>query len=121
MCKILKHFPAIKRILNAFKFSFDGFKATFKSEPAFREDLFVFAVFTPIAFVVDVFPFERALLIFALIFILLAECVNTAIEVAIDRISTEIHPLSKKAKDIGSFVVLLSFINAIIMWALILI
>jgi len=111
--KILK---GIKRILNAFRFSYDGFKATFKSEPAFREDLFVFAVFLPISLIVDVSSCERALMIFSLIFILFAECVNTAIEVVIDRISTEIHPLSKKAKDIGSFIVLLSFVNALIIW-----
>jgi diacylglycerol kinase (ATP) len=36
--------------------------------------------------------------------------VNTAIEVIIDRIGEEYHPLSKKAKDIGSLLVLLSFV-----------
>ncbi len=117
---IKNKFPALYRILKAFCYSYDGFKATFKSEPAFREDLFLCAVLTPIAFVVDVLPSERALLLFALIFILFAECVNTAIEVAIDRISTEIHPLSKKAKDIGSLTVLLAFVNAALIWMIIL-
>lgn len=110
----------IKRILNAFKYSYDGFRATFKSEPAFRQDLVVFVVFTLFLFWLDVTRIERAVLFSSLLFILIAECINTAIEVAIDRISTEIHPLSKKAKDIGSFIVLLSFVNAIVVWLVIL-
>ena len=110
----------MKRILKAFIYSYDGLKALFKSEHAFREDLLVFIIFAPIAYLLDISSEQKALLIFSLIFILFAECVNTAIEVCIDRISPQIHPLSKKAKDIGSFLVLLSFINAITIWLLIL-
>lgn len=110
----------IRRILNAFKYSYDGFVATFKSEAAFKEDVLIFVLLLPVAFFVDVTAAQRVLLFFALMFILFAECVNTAIEVAIDRISTDIHPLSKKAKDIGSFLVFLSFVNAIVTWGIIL-
>ncbi|MBQ7660309.1 MAG: diacylglycerol kinase [Alphaproteobacteria bacterium] len=110
----------IKRILNAFKFSFDGFVAMLKSEPAFRQDLFVCAVFIPIAFFVDVTALSRAMLVFSMLFVLFAESVNTAIETVVDRISKEKNPLSKKAKDIGSLIVLMAFINAALMWGLIL-
>ena len=118
--KIEDILQGIKRILNAFKYSYDGFKAVFKSEPAFRQDLAVFIVLTPVALWLNIAPEKKALLVFSLFFILFAECVNTAIEVTIDRISTDIHPLSKKAKDIGSLMVLLSFINAGITWFLVL-
>lgn len=110
----------IKRILNAFKYSYDGFVATFKSEAAFKEDVLIFVLLLPVVFLVNVSSAQRVLLFFALLFILFAECTNTAIEVAIDRISKDIHPLSKKAKDIGSFLVFLSFVNAIVTWAIIL-
>ncbi|MBO4295097.1 MAG: diacylglycerol kinase [Alphaproteobacteria bacterium] len=110
----------MRRILDAFKYSFDGFKSVLKSEAAFREDLLVCVFLTPIVFMLNILPVERAFLIFVLILILFAECVNTAIEVVIDRISTETNPLSKKAKDIGSFIVLLSYINAVIAWLIIL-
>jgi len=110
----------IKRILYAFKFSFDGFVAMLKSEPAFRQDLFVCAVFIPIAFFVDVTALSRAMLVFSMLFILFAESVNTAIETVVDRISKEKNPLSKKAKDIGSLIVLMAFINAALTWFLIL-
>ena len=42
---------------------------------------------------------------------LIAELANTAIESIIDRISPDIHPLSKKAKDIDSALVVLAFMN----------
>ena len=110
----------LKRILYAFGYSYDGLKAIFKSEPAFRQDLVIFIVFSPIALMLDLTALEKALMVFSLFFILFAECVNTAFEVTINRISTDIHPLSKEVKDIGSLIVLLSFVNAIVVWAVIL-
>jgi len=105
-----------RRILYAFKYSYDGFRAIFKSEPAFRQDVVIFIIFSFAALMLDVSKQSRALMLFSLFFILFAEAVNTAVEVCIDRISPEIHPLSKKAKDIGSLLVLLSFVNAIVIW-----
>ena len=51
--------------------------------------------------------------------IVLMELVNSAIEVIIDRISPKYHPLSGKAKDIGSLLVCLAFVNAILIYGLI--
>ena len=107
----------IKRILKAFVYSYQGFTAAFKSEAAFRQDLAVFTVFGLIALITFPAAITKAHLIGALILILIAELVNTAIETIIDRISPDYHELSKKAKDIGSLIVLLAFINAILQWA----
>lgn len=106
----------LKRILVAFKYSFDGFKSAFKSEAAFRQDCLVFIIGTIIALLLALPLWQKALLIASLLLILLMELVNTAIETVIDRISQEYHELSKKAKDIGSLLVLLSFTNAILIW-----
>ena len=106
----------LKRILRAFIHSYDGFVATFKSEVAFRQDLVIFVIFSVIAAVLNIELLHKLILISSLLFILFAELTNTAIETAIDRISEEYHELSKKAKDIGSMLVLLSFINAIMWW-----
>ena len=111
---------SIMRILNAFRYSFDGFKAAFKSEAAFRQDLFIVIVLTPIAFIIKATTAERAWLLFSLLFILFAECINTAVETLTNRISPDIHPLSKKAKDIGSLIVFFAFANTIIVWLLVL-
>ncbi len=110
----------IARILKAFTYSWQGLKGAFQSESAFRQDLIVFILGTLISFFLPVSNLERALMLFSLIFILLMELVNTAIEVTVDRISPKYHPLSGRAKDIGSALVLIAFINAIMVWLLIL-
>ena len=109
-----------KRILKAFVYSWQGFKAVFKSEEAFRQDIFVLVVGTVICFCLNLSGIQRALMIFSLFLILLMEAVNSAIEIIIDRISEEYHPLSGRAKDVGSLLVLLAFINAFVVWILIL-
>ncbi len=106
----------VRRILKAFIYSRDGFTAAFKSEAALRQDLLVFVVFSLIALFLDLMLWQKALLISSLLFIVIMELVNTAVETVIDRISPDYHELSKKAKDIGSLLVLLSFINAFLIW-----
>lgn len=105
-----------RRIVRGFSYSRKGMSYVFKNEIAFRQDVFVFLIGMILSFFLPVTAIARAIMIFSLFFILLMEMVNTAIEVIIDRISRERHPLSGHAKDIGSALVLVSFINAIIVW-----
>ena len=104
-------YKGIRRILKAFTYSYDGFKAVCKTEAAFRQDLLFCSIFGVLICFLPVTPVARAFLLFALFLILFMELINTAIEVIIDRIGAEYHPLSKKAKDIGSLLVLLSFVH----------
>jgi diacylglycerol kinase (ATP) len=62
---------------------------------------------------------ERALLVLSSLMILGAELVNTAIESTINRIGPDIHPLSKKAKDVGSAVVLIALFQALVVWGIV--
>ena len=110
----------IARILKAFGYSYDGFIAAFKSEEAFRQDILVCIILTPIAILLPITMVERLFLFSSLFLIILAELTNTAIEMTINRISDEIHPLSKVAKDIGSCIVLVSFLYLITVWGVIL-
>ena len=104
-------YTGIKRILKAFTYSFDGFKAVFQSESAFRQDLLFCLVFGVVFCFLPLTASARAFLFFALFLIVFMELINTAIETVIDRIGEEYHPLSKKAKDIGSLLVLLAFVH----------
>jgi len=61
---------------------------------------------------------ERALLIGSLILVLIVELLNSAVEATVDRISFENHRLAKRAKDIGSAAVMLSLVNAGVVWLL---
>lgn len=113
-------FSETKRIRNAFVYSWEGLKAIISSEAAFRDELFLCLVLFPCIFFIDCTTIEKILLFFSVFFILFAEIVNTMTEVTIDRISTEKHLLSKKAKDMGSLLVLLSFINLLMTWGIVL-
>ena len=73
------------------------------------------------AFLLTDVSIERALLIGSLAIVLIVELVNSAIEAVVDRISTEINPLSKRAKDLGSAAVLLSIVTAGVIWVIILV
>lgn len=106
----------IKRILKAFSYSFDGFRAAFKSEASFRQDLFFCLIFGISIFFLPFSPTQSALAFFSLFFILFAELTNTAIETIVDRFGEEYDELSKKAKDIGSLLVFLAFLNLFIIW-----
>lgn len=111
---------AIKRIKSAGKYSFDGVKAMYKSEPAFRQDVLLFVIGLFISHILDISETQKCFLIISLFLIIMAETINTAIEVVVDRISKEKNPLSKKAKDIGSFLVMVSFALATTIWLIIL-
>lgn len=115
-----KVFSELKRLFNAYTYSWNGLKSAFRTEVSFRQDLIVFILGTLISFFLPISNLERALILFSLVLILLMELVNTAIEVIIDRVSPKYHPLSGRAKDIGSSLVLIAFINAIMVWCLIL-
>ncbi|NBX02860.1 MAG: diacylglycerol kinase [Alphaproteobacteria bacterium] len=111
----------IMRILKAFGYAISGLKAACASESAFRIELVVCAIFIPIAFLLPVYGVERAALIGSLLLVLIVELLNSAVESTIDRISEEQNPLSGKAKDLSSAAVLVSIVNAAIVWAVILV
>ncbi|MDH7943838.1 diacylglycerol kinase [Pseudohongiella sp. SYSU M77423] len=110
----------VRRLIHATRFSMQGLKALWRSEEAFRMEVILVILLTPVIIMVDVTPAERALLVGSLLIVLLTEMLNSAIEVAIDRIGHEYHELSGRAKDMGSAAVLFSLIGAAIVWAIIL-
>ena len=74
------------------------------------------AVFAPLALWLGDTGVERALLVGCLLLVLIVELLNSAIEATVDRISFENHRLAKRAKDIGAAAVMLSLVNAGIVW-----
>ena len=110
----------LRRVLNAAGYSLEGLAAAARYEDAFRQELILFAVLAPLALWLGKSGLERALLIGCLLLVLIVELLNSAIEAAVDRISFENHRLAKRAKDIGSAAVMLSLVNAALIWGLIL-
>ncbi|MCY1398179.1 Diacylglycerol kinase [compost metagenome] len=110
----------LKRVLNATGYSFDGLRAAFTGEAAFRQLVMLNAVLIPVAFLLDVSRVERAILIAVCLLALIVELLNSAIEAAIDRISLDRHPLSKNAKDMGSAAQFVALSMIGLVWAVIL-
>jgi diacylglycerol kinase (ATP) len=108
----------LARIWNAFFYSFAGLSAAFRHEDAFRQEVLVAAILIPLAFLLAGGAAARALMIGSVLLVLIVELVNSAIEATVDRVSLENHRLAKRAKDIGSAAVMLSLLNVVITWAL---
>lgn len=110
----------LKRILNASGYSLDGLRAAFTGEAAFRQLVLLNVILIPISFFLNVSRVEQALLIAVCLLALIVELLNSAVEAAIDRISLELHPLSKNAKDMGSAAQFVALSMIALVWAVIL-
>jgi diacylglycerol kinase (ATP) len=108
------------RILRACRYSMDGLAAAFRHEAAFRQLLALAAVLIPVALWLPVGRLEKAVLIGSVLLSLVIELLNSAIEAAVDRISNDPHPLSKRAKDLGSAAQMMGLVNIGAVWAIIL-
>jgi len=110
----------VRRVINATRNSFAGFAEAVRFEDAFRQELLLAAVLVPVALWSGRSGFERALLAGSVVLVLIVELLNSAVEATVDRISFDNHRLAKRAKDIGSAAVMLSLVNAGLIWLLIL-
>ncbi|MCK4842345.1 MAG: diacylglycerol kinase [Methylococcales bacterium] len=106
----------LKRLFNAILFSMAGFKATWKNEEAFRLEVILFVVSTPLAIWLGESTIEKILLIASVVMVLIVEIVNSAIEAVVDRSGHEYHELSGRAKDMGSAAVFLTLLLALAIW-----
>ncbi len=109
----------LKRLLNAGVYAVEGLIDAFKTEEAFRQEALLACLLIPVSFFITATAAEHALLVASVLFVLFVELLNTAIETVVERISDEIHPLSKRAKDLGSAAVLISILNLIAVWVII--
>ena len=116
----LKGKRGLRRLMNATRYSIDGFAAAWRHEAAFRQELLLAAGMAPVAIVLPLAAVEKVLLIGSLLLVLLVELLNTAIEVAVDRDSVRIDPLGKRAKDYGSAAVTIVLLIAGMTWVTIL-
>jgi diacylglycerol kinase (ATP) len=97
-----------------------GIQQCYRSEAAFRQELWLACVLLPTGLWLGQDAVERALLVGSVIILLIVELLNTGIEVVVDRIGVERHPLSGFAKDVGSAAVFFGLVLLFSTWALIL-
>lgn len=106
----------LRRLVRAFFFSISGLRACFRTETAFRHEVFLSVGLIPAAFLLGQTAIERSLLLASIALVLMMEVLNSAIERVVDRISTDRHQLSKEAKDMGSAAVFLSLVLFALIW-----
>jgi len=104
------------RLYNALRYSIQGFAAAFRHEAAFRQELLLVAVLTPLAFWLGRSPLEVSMLVGVLLIVLIVELLNSALEALADTITVDHHPMIGRAKDLGSAAVLLSLVVAALVW-----
>lgn len=107
--------------MNAARYSMQGLVAAVRYEAAFRQELLLTLVLSPVAFWVGQTPLQVILLLVCLLLVLIVELLNSAIEAVADAVSLEANPLIGRAKDLGSAAVLLSLLLTGGVWCVLLI
>ncbi|MCL9683765.1 diacylglycerol kinase [Legionella maioricensis] len=108
------------RLYKAFKNSWQGLKNAWRFQWAFRVEVGLFLIALPSAFYIGKNAVEYVLLLSSVLLILIMELINSAIETTVNRIGLEYHELSGLAKDLASSSILVSILNALITWGIIL-
>lgn len=114
-----KHNTGFKRVVNATVFSIAGLGAAWRNEAAFRQECLLALVMTPAAFWLGQTAVERSLLIGTVWLVLIVELLNSAVEATVDRVGTDHHKLSGRAKDLGSAGVFVSLLLTLLVWGMI--
>ena len=108
----------LTRIMRAFGYTYDGLKATFKSEAAFRQELLACIIMIPLALYYGPNGTAKAVMIGSLMLVLIAEIFNSEIEAVVNRFGTEWNAYAKHAKDAGSAAVFVACCNVGVVWLL---
>ena len=107
----------LDRIVRATGYSFNGLRLAISGESAFRQELVLALVMLPASWWLGRNWVEVALLAGSVVLVLIVELLNSSIEAVVDRVSLDLHELSKRAKDIASAAVFLSLALAGAIWA----
>ena len=110
----------LTRIIKAAGYSYKGLSAAWQHEAAFRQELVVTVLAIILAVWLDVRAIARILLIGSVALVMIVEILNSAIEAVVDRIGSEHHELSGRAKDMGSAAVSLAIVLALFVWGTVL-
>jgi diacylglycerol kinase (ATP) len=117
MSNSFKGRTGLDRIVRATGYSFDGLKTAYRGESAFRQETWLAVALIPASFWVGRSWMEVALLAGSVLLVMIVELLNSGIEAVVDRVSFELHDLSKRAKDLASAAVFLSLVLCGSMWA----
>ena len=106
------------RVYKASIYSMQGIRAAWIHEAAFRQELILMVLLSPAAFFVGHGLTQQLMLLILSWLIVIVEILNSAIEAVVDRFGGEMHPLSGRAKDMGSAAVFIVLgLNTVVWFA----
>ena len=113
-------FQRADSVWQSFRFAGQGFLYALKTQRNLRIHLVVLAGVFSLAYWLGVSAVRWGILLVVASLVIMAELFNTAIEVTVDLVSPEFHPLAKIAKDIAAAGVLvaasLAFITGLVVF-----
>ena len=108
------------RLWRATGYSLGGLRAAFRHEQAFRQEVYLLLIVVPLGLWWGDGAVEKVLLIGSWLIVMLVELLNSAVEAVVDRIGSEPHELSGRAKDIASAAVMVALALAGLTWVFLL-
>jgi diacylglycerol kinase (ATP) len=108
------------RFIDSVNCAIEGILYTARTQKQMRLHFLAALLVLGAALFLGVSPVEFMLLALAISFVLFAEILNTAIEVVVDMISPQFHPMAKVAKDVAAGAVLVAAFGSVIMGYLVL-
>src|SRR4029450_3230758 len=108
----------MERLLRATINTWHGLLAAARSEEAFRQEPIALVLAIPLAFLVADAAWKRRARVGVVVFVLVVELLNTAIEKLADRVNPAIDPQIGRVKDMGSAAVGLALLIAGVTWLL---
>lgn len=106
----------LDRLVRALGYSMDGLRLAYRGESAFRQEFCAAVILLPAAFWLGRTWLEVALLAGSVMMVLIVELLNSGIEAVVDRVSYDLHDLSKRAKDLASAAVFLALLTCLAIW-----
>lgn len=106
----------LTRLMHSFGYSWQGLRAAWRNEAAFRQEVILAVILFPATFWLACSLATWLMLVSSALLVMLVELLNSGIEAAVDRIGAERHPLAGRAKDLASAAVLLASLIAGVTW-----
>ena len=105
-------------MLHATRYSWQGFRAALRHEAAFRQELLLGLILTPVSWLLPLSLTVKMILLLNWLLILSVEMLNSALEAVVDMVMPQPHELAGRAKDLGSGAVCCLLIAYAINWGL---
>ena len=111
--------PRSRNFIESLNHAFEGLRHAVRTQPNMRAHAFIALLVFVAGIVVRLSVQEFALLVLTVALVMVAEMVNTAVETAVDLVTTEYHPLARIAKNVAAGAVLLAAIASAVVGVLI--